>query len=160
MERRTERWKEGRVRGGCRGFRSWQHAERSRKQARDKWYEALAARQNRLPLVPLQRRSQSSFREEHAGAGRPGCLCSTPRERRATGSMHLHRCAAPLLLRSPAFSCVPPFHPAPFRLVCKVCSCHTLLPRSPSTSPRDLLDRVAMTLSSTRASELVTWFWV
>lgn len=50
----------------------------------------------------------SSFSQKNTG---PGCPCRSPRERRATGSMHLHPCAPPFHLSSPLLSCLcPPLH--------------------------------------------------
>lgn len=91
--------KSAETRGGCRGFRGWQHAERSRKQPRiSRGERRLLPDKTGFHSFSLQPRTPvSSSNQKNTG---PTCLCRSPRERRATSSMHLHPCASSLLVSS------------------------------------------------------------
>lgn len=111
FSRLCQRKKRTRISGG----------EKERERERD-----VGGGQNRSLSPPLLLPDlASSFNCENKD---PGCPFCSPRERRATGSMHLHPCAAPLRSSSPsspftsgwlACACLPA--PRSF-LACHLCS--------------------------------------
>ena len=97
--------------GGCRGFRGSATRRKEQKTQRRRTSRKGGGRCQTKPASTTRtllgsrspgKTSVSSFNQKDAGP--TCCPCRSPRERRATGSVHLQPCASPLLVSSSPLS--------------------------------------------------------